>query len=206
MIILQQISRVMKKVKLFFVIISLFSIGLVFYIGYNKLIDRRENISTELIKSEISLIVHSFTNRSTLIVLEAQCINSIKVKVHRRFFNDFFLDYIVVGSFTYGIDLSGFQSEDITATKDSVIITVSKPELFNYTVDHTQSRFVNATWRFGINEFEVADSAYVRAQNHLREYAGSPDIASKAAIAGEEAIRELLSTSGISKPVRVSYK
>jgi hypothetical protein len=102
--------------------------------------------------------------------------------------------------------LSGVQCEDIVVTKDSVIITVFKPELFNYTVDHTQSRFVNATWRFGVNEFEVADSAYVRAQNDLHEHAGSPDIASKAAVAGEEAIRELISNSGISKPVRVNYK
>ena len=193
----------MNKFKLFF--ISLFLIGLGSYIVYDKSI-RKKNTSTELIKSEISLIVNSFTNRSTLVVLESQYVNPIKVRVSRNFLKDFFLDFIVVGNFTYGIDLSGIQSKDIAVTNDSVIITVSKPELFNYTVDHTQSRFVNATWRFGVNEFEVADSAYVMAQNHLREQANLPDIVSKAAVAGEEAIRELISNAGITKPVRVSYK
>ena len=194
----------MKKGKLFFVFISLLLIAVGSCIIYDKL-TRRKEVMMKLIETELSLIINNFTNRSTLVVLESNYTNTIKVKVHRSFFSDFYLDYIVVGSFTYGIDLRDFEGKDLRITKDSVIITVPKPELFNHTVDHTQSRFVNATWRFGINEFAVADSAYATAQNRIYEYANSRAIAFKAAIAGEEVIKQLVANS-TNKPVRVNYK
>jgi len=194
----------MKKGQSFYFFISLLLIALGSYVVYDKLTRRKEDL-VKLIESELNLIINNFTNRSTLVVLESKYTNTIKVKVHRSFFSDFYLDYIVVGSFSYGIDLRDFGNNDLMVTKDSVIITVPKPELFNNTIDHTQSRFVNATWRFGINEFEVADSAYVTAQNRIYEYASSRAIAYKAEIAGEEVIKQLVGSS-TKKPVRVNYK
>ena len=194
----------MKKGNLFSVFFSLLLLALGSYIVYDKLTHRKE-VTMKLIESELSLIINNFANRSTLVVLESKFSNPIKVKVHRRFFSDFYLDYIAVGSFTYGIDLQNFGSEDLKITKDSVIITVPKPELFNHTLDHSQSRFVNATWKFGINEFEVADSAYVMAQNRIYEYANSRAIVHKAEVAGDEVIKSMIAKS-TNKPVRVNYK
>jgi len=189
--------------KLNYILCLLFSTALLSYLYFTC--NTGKNVRSNTIK--LNTIVNNFTERSTLVVLESDNIGSIKLRVPRNFFSDFDLDYIVVGNFIYGIDLSGFKSKDVVITKDSLILTVPKPEVLKCTIDHTQSRFVNATWRFGINEFDWADSAYVVAQKNLYKHANSPDLLRKAEIAGEAAVKKLIEELKIdTKSIRVNYK
>ena len=174
------------------------------YLYVNHKADKK---AAEFLTIEKDLIINQFTERSTLVVLESHYTQPIKLKVHRNFLSDFDLDFIMVGTFSYGIDLSGFTGSDMVITKDSIVLTVPQPEIINYTIDHTQSRFVNATWRFGINEFDLADKAYAKAQQNLYEYASSPVLVHKAEVSGEEAIKKLIKELKIGdKSIRVNYK
>jgi hypothetical protein len=191
--------------KIIYVLCFVLVTGLIAYLYFSFTQTRKKD--AEFLNIKKNLIVNKFTERSALVVLESQYYNPIKLKVHRNILSDFDLDYIVVGSFSYSIDLSDFNGKDIAITKDSIVLTVPKPEIFSYTVDHNQSRFVGATWRFGINEFNLADSAYAKAQNYLYEYANSPELRNKAEVAGEEAVKKIIKELEISdKSVKVYFQ
>jgi hypothetical protein len=152
--------------------------------------------NASIIETQSNLIINGLKDISELKVIEINYTNPIKIKVHRNFWSDFDIHYVVVGKLNYGIDLSSLNKSSIRLTKDSLILYLPTPKLIDCTIDHNKSSFVNQEWRLGVNEFELADMAYVQAQEHLVKYANSDELIEKSKLSCVNTVTSLIKNLG----------
>jgi hypothetical protein len=112
---------------------------------------------TEL-KTSITLAVNEL---SEMEVYEYAYLKPLTLTYHRSFLSNFDVTAIISGKILYSVALDSVQFNEGTDTLQTKIFGRLRHRAY---VDHNDSHFVNPEWRFGYNEFQIADTLYKRAQ------------------------------------------
>ncbi|MEZ0485739.1 DUF4230 domain-containing protein [Fibrella aquatica] len=74
---------------------------------------------------------------------------------------------IVEGEAVGCIDLTKLESADITTQGDSLVVTLSAPELCTWKINHERSRVYDTNYTF-LNEAQLVSEAYQQAERQVR--------------------------------------
>jgi hypothetical protein len=132
-----------------------------FYISHRQ----KEARFTEL-KTSINLTVEELNN---IEVYEYNYMKPLTLTYHRTFLADFDVTAMICGKIVYYITVDNI--EFTRSTKESVNVAVTGKLGSRSYVDHHLTYFINPTWRYGYNEFQIADTVYGRAQSAMEDAA-----------------------------------
>jgi hypothetical protein len=132
--------------------------GTIAYVVIFGIQTRREEAK---IVETVTQAVLTIRDLSDLEVYEVKYLAPHTLTFPRKLLSDFSVTAIVSGNIIYRI-----QIDSITYNKERSLVGVDVYGSLNHIsyVNHKESYFVNPEWRFGYNEFEMADTLYKRAE------------------------------------------
>ncbi|RYZ99545.1 MAG: DUF4230 domain-containing protein [Sphingobacteriaceae bacterium] len=154
-------------------VIAGFLIFLFFYIKH-EFTDTRTEVSQEV-------MVQKITSMGKLELVKYALKDIVEKKEVHTILPDERVLFLAVGEVTACIDLTKVKQDDITQTKDSVIVILPQPEICYVKLDHQQSKVydISGAW-FPSNAKDMVEDVYQIAEKKILESSREMKILDKA--------------------------
>jgi hypothetical protein len=147
-----------------------------------------------------NVVLKEITDLGKLELVKYAYRDVVEQKISRDFLPDPKAILIIQGEAVGCIDLKKVTEKDIVTVKDTLIVTLPKPEICYHKIDHSRSKVYHTEYAF-MNEGLLLEEAYKRAEVQILQSALDSDILKQTKQNAEMVLKPLLENSSGKKVV-----
>lgn len=147
-----------------------------------------------------NVVLKEITDLGKLELVKYAYRDVVEQKISRDFLPDPKAILIIQGEAVGCIDLKKVTEKDIVTVKDTLIVTLPKPEICYHKIDHSRSKVFHTEYAF-MNEGLLLEEAYKRAEVQILQSALDSDILKQTKQNAEMVLKPLLENSSGKKVV-----
>ncbi len=147
-----------------------------------------------------NIVLKEISNMGKLELVKYSYRDVVEQKISRDFLPDPKAILIIQGEAVGCIDLTKIKEEDLVVSRDTLIVTLPKPEICYHKIDHSKSSVYHTEYAF-MNEGLLLEEAYKRAETQILTSAKASDILNQTKKNAEMVLKPLLENSSKRKVV-----